>query len=243
MTHDMPAVLAAELERSVPAPPGDTEQFSGYGVMGAPFASGDVLAMRRFPSSSLGEGYSTVWHRTPEGDWTIYSDHDPMRTCPRYFGSALSRAVETPISVTWPAPAVMEVSVPAAELAWRVELADSATTRFLNALGGTMSDRMWRRPRVLAMMARLASRMLHSGRLGLSGHAPNGQTFIANPRIVWLIERSHATIAGRDLGELAALPEQVHLADFWIPQRGLFAFGRAFFEPLDATRHRAVTHA
>jgi hypothetical protein len=30
---------------------------------------------------------------------------------------------------------------------------------------------------------------------------------------------------------------QARLADFWIPQRGLFAVGRAFLEPLDAARH------
>lgn len=26
----------------------------------------------------------------------------------------------------------------------------------------------------------------------------------------------------------------------WLPQRGLFAFGRALFEPLDGARHKAV---
>lgn len=209
--------------------------------MAAPYASGDVLAMRRFAGSSLGAAYTTVWHRTPEGVWTIYSNRPPMETCPRYFGSALARAIETPIAVRWRAPTVMDVDVPAAALAWTVELAQTPTTRFLNGVSRRMSDRMWRRPRLLALVARVAARLLHAGKLGLAGVAPNGQTFIANPMNLWLIHASRATIAGRDLGALAPLPEQTRLGDFWIPQRPLFAFGRAFFEPFDATRHLAVT--
>jgi hypothetical protein len=199
--------------------------------------------MRRFPASSLGGGYTTVWYRAPSGDWTIYSDRDPRETCPRYFGSAIAHAIETPISVRWPAADVLEIEVPLAALRWSVELAQTATTRLLNSIAGSMSDRMWQRPAVLAMVARMASRFLHAGKLGLAGVAPNGQTFIANPMNVWVIKASHATIGGRDLGELAPLPEQTRLGDFWIPQRGLFAFGRAFFEPFDATRHRAVVQA
>jgi ABC-type transporter Mla subunit MlaD len=46
-----------------------------------------------------------------------------------------------------------------------------------------------------------------------------------------------------NIGEPGPLPEQAHLGDFWIPQRGLFVIGRAFFEPLDPARHRCETHA
>ena len=236
----MPAELAASLERSPTLPGGDTERMVGYGVMAAPFSSGDVLAMRRFPASSMGEPYTTVWHRTDRGAWTIYSDRDPAHTCPRYFGSALEHAVKTPISIAWPAPDRMEIEVPSAELTWTVELEQNAVTHFLNGLGRGLSERMWRSPRVLGMMSRTASRLLHAGKLGLAGRAPNGQAFIANPMNVWLIRSSRAIVAGRDLGALAPLPEQTRLGDFWIPQRGLFAFGRAFFEPFDVSRHRRV---
>jgi hypothetical protein len=30
---------------------------------------------------------------------------------------------------------------------------------------------------------------------------------------------------------------------FWIPQRGLFVIGQAFFEPFDPARHRCEVHA
>ena len=32
------------------------ERFNGYGVMGVPFTSGDLLALRRFPNTSIGDG-------------------------------------------------------------------------------------------------------------------------------------------------------------------------------------------
>ena len=41
------------------------DHFYGYGVMGLPFASGHVLAMRKM-HSSVGPKYESVWHRTPE---------------------------------------------------------------------------------------------------------------------------------------------------------------------------------
>ena len=39
----------------------------GYGLKGLPFASGHVLAMRRFPTSSIDPACTSVWHRDPAG--------------------------------------------------------------------------------------------------------------------------------------------------------------------------------
>jgi hypothetical protein len=55
-----------------------------------------------------------------------------------------------------------------------------------------------------------------------------------------LIEGSTAFVGGTDLGEPGPLEEQDSLADFWIPQRGLFAVGGSFFEPYDPARHVLV---
>src|SRR4051794_27060033 len=54
---------AERTEQSPQLPRGGDERFAGYGVMGLPFDSGHVLAMRRFPASSVGPAYSSVWHR------------------------------------------------------------------------------------------------------------------------------------------------------------------------------------
>ena len=44
---------------------------------------------------------------------------------------------------------------------------------------------------------------------------------------------SHAVVEGEDLGPIGALREQAHMADFYIPQRGIFAMGRVFISPLE----------
>ncbi len=228
---DDPRAIALELEHDPRLPPGRSERFQGYGVMAAPFRSGDILAMRRFPASSLGHAYSSVWHRDRDGSWTFWSDREPDEACPRYFGRAIARAVTTPIEVRWPEPRRLEVRVPSAQLEWSLELEATPVTRLLSGVGRAMPDRLWRSADVMAVVARMAGRLLHAGRLQLSGRAPNGQAFLANPTELWVIRSSSATLAGRDFGPLAPVPEQAHLGDFWIPQRGLFAFGRAFFEP------------
>src|SRR3712207_8448539 len=73
-----PKELVDRLEQGAELPSGDEERFAGYGVMGVPFTSGDLLAMRRFPASSLGRGYTSVWHRDPRGRWAFYSDVPPQ---------------------------------------------------------------------------------------------------------------------------------------------------------------------
>lgn len=235
-----PREYAERIERAPELPRGDGERFGGYGVMGAPFSSGHVLAMRRFTASSVGAGYTSVWHRDPDGAWTFYADVEPLRACTRYFGDDVRRAIECPIDVAWPAPRVLRVGVPSAGLTWEVELASTAAARALNAMARVMPDRMWKDRRVLSMMAAVAGPMLGAGRLGVHGRAPNGQTFIANPMVLWTIARNEARIGTTDFGAQGRLAVQARLGDFWIPQRGLFVVGRAFFETFDPARHLAV---
>lgn len=239
---DDPRAIALDLEEHPHLPEGDGERFEGWGVMAAPFRSGDILAMRRFPASSLGHGYTSVWHRDPQGEWTFWSDRDPLQACPRYFGRAIAHAEVAPIHVQWPHPRRLEVTIPSAQLHWALELETTAATRLLNGVGRAMPERMWRNGNVMSLVSAMAGRLLHAGRLQLSGRAPNGQTFLANPMELWVIASSQATLAGRDFGELAPVPEQAHLGDFWIPQRGLFAFGRAFFESANSAQQPLVAH-
>ncbi len=101
-----PVDLAAKLERGAELPSGNEERFVGYGVMGVPFAPGHLLAMRRFPASSLGEGYTSVWHRDPQRGWTFYTDVPPQLDCPRYFGNAVAEALVREIEIAWRAPKI-----------------------------------------------------------------------------------------------------------------------------------------
>lgn len=238
-----PAAIIARIESHPALPAGPEERFSGYGVMAAPFRSGHILAMRRFPASSLGHGYTSVWHRDPDGLWTFWSNRPPLEACPRYFGGAIARAVETRIDVRWAGPRQLVIRVADAGLHWEMDLETTRATRLMNTLAGALPDRAWHNTAVLRAMGRMAGPLLHAGHLALTGRTPNGQWFAANPMLVWTLSRSVAELEGRDLGEPGPVPDQARLGDFWIPQRGLFAIGRAFFEPADPARHHLVAQS
>lgn len=239
-----PRSLAARTEADPSLPEGTEERFAGYGVMGLPFRSGHILGLRRFAASSIGSGYTSVWHRTPTGEWTFYQDVPADRACPRYFGPQLRRALQRTIEVRWMDPDAFTVSVDAGRaVRWEVKLAAPMTIRAMNAMAHAMPEAWWHSHAVLRAMGWMARGLLRTGRLGLAGRAPSGQAFVANPLAAWTIPLSQARVEGVDLGEPGPLPEQAHLGDFWIPQRGLFVIGRAFFEPLDPARHRYETHA
>jgi hypothetical protein len=232
-----PRELIARLEASPSLPAGSGERFDGYGVMGLPFVSGHVLAMRRLPASSVGPGYSSVWHRSPEGQWTFFADVPPRQSCTRFFGLAAAEAVETPVSIRWPGPLRLEVSVPAARLEWEVDLRETAATRLMNGAARLLPPGAWHHPAVLSAMGFAAGRMFRAGRVSLFGRVPNGQDFVANPYALWMIGATRVAIGGQQLGFPGPVRPQARLGDFWIPQRGIFALGRAYFEPYDPARH------
>ena len=236
-----PRRLIEQLETTVSLPPGSEERFNGYGVMGLPFASGHVLAMRRFPASSIGPGYTSVWHRAPDGEWVFYATVSPREACTRYFGAIASDAIETEIKVAWETPCRLHVEMPAVRFDWKITAGGTAATRIMNAVGRLLPDTAWRRAGVLAAMSKVAGPLLGVGRVGLHGTAPNGQHFIANPRVLWTIVDSRAHLAGEDFGPPGPVHPQARLGDFWIPQRGMLAIGQAYFDPFDPGCHSAKT--
>jgi hypothetical protein len=238
-----PRDLVERREHSAEPPAGTDERFSGYGVMGLPFSSGHVLAMRRFVVTSVGEGYTSVWHRDPNGTWIFYSDVDATHACPRYFGADITDTVRTAINLAWPAPERLRVTIPAVDFEWEVGLAPTAATRFMNAMGAILPEAAWRAPLVLSSMESVAGPLLGVGRIGLQGTTPNGQRFIANPRVIWAITETRARFGDADLGAPGPVQPQARLGDFWIPQRGMFALGQASFETFDPVRHSSQTSA
>jgi hypothetical protein len=150
-----PKELVDRLEQGAELPSGSEERFAGYGVMGVPFTSGDLLAMRRFPASSLGQGYTSVWHRNPQGRWTFYTDVPPHLACPRYFGSAVSEAVVREIEVTWSSPRDFTISIEEdSGLNWHLSLAETPATRLVNVVCGVLPDALWRKEAVLKPMGK-----------------------------------------------------------------------------------------
>lgn len=117
------AASALEAAASLPDEP-DRERLRGYAVTGLTFSSGHVLAMRRFPATSLQRPYTSVWHRSPDGRWTIYQDQPPQYSCPRAFGPAIAAAPVVPISIDWAEPAAFDMTIDVPENA--TALADPA---------------------------------------------------------------------------------------------------------------------
>ncbi len=232
--------LIAEIERSVELPSGTNERFNGYGVMGLPFASGHALAMRRFPVTSVGPGYTSVWHRDPEGRWAMYQTGEARQACPRFFGNALTETAQREINMEWTGPSSLSIKM-VDEIDWDVTMSTSPAIGVMNTIGNLMPDAMWRSPAVLKLMGAVAGPLLQAGTLHMAGRAPNGQHFIANPLHIWSIPESKATVNGVDLGPVGPTPEQAALGDFMIPQRGIFAIGRAFFDNFDEAKHSSAT--
>jgi hypothetical protein len=239
-----PRELIERVEREAALPAGEggrlAERFSGYGVMACPFSSGDILCHRRFPASSVGPSYTSIWHRDPQGVWTFYQDVEPMQACTRFFGSEVARIEHAQIVMDWLDDRTLRISIPGV-LEWEMSLASTLMTRAMNGMGSLMPDALWRNSAVLKVMAGVGGMALDAGKMALSGTAPNGQRFVANPLLIWTIRSARATLRGRDFGALTTSREQVKLGDFWIPRRGLLAIGRAFFEAFDPDQHLAAT--
>jgi hypothetical protein len=227
-----------EVEQQAELGPGKDERFSGYGVMGLPFSSGHVLAMRRFPVTSVGPGYRSVWLRRPSGSWTIYADAPPQVSCARYFGAALEQSVQCPIEITWTGDAAFSVRIAGdVDLAWDVELEATPVTRAMTAALTALPGSILENDSVLKVMGAASGPVLRAGRLGLTGAVPNRQGFRAKPRRMWFVSRSTASLAGEDLGTPQPLRVQTGLGDFWIPQRGIFLIGASAFDRFDPARH------
>jgi hypothetical protein len=233
-----PAQFAQAVEDRPLLPPGDCERVSGYGVMGLPFASGHVLGLRRWTASSVGDRFTSIWHRNPAGRWTFYESTACEVACTRYFGADVERVREGPIDLDWEAPDRLHVRTADGVVDWHIETGTTLATRTLSTIGSMVPLVGWRSESVLKVMGAMAGRVLGVGKVQLSGTTSNRQHFDANPLRIWYVTASHASIDGEDLGPIGPLAEQAHMADFYFPQRGVFALGRVFISPLQPSDQR-----
>jgi hypothetical protein len=218
---------ATASERHPQLPPGPDERVAGYGVMGQTFASGHVLGLRRWTASSVGEQFTSIWHREPDGTWHFYESAQPQVACSRWFGHGVQESMVVPIDVTWVGPAQLRVFAEG-RVDWRLTLAASPMTRVMSAMGAVMPLAAWRSTPMLKAMGAMASATLGVGKVSMTGLTANGLPFDANPLRIWRVVDTEATINGADAGPPAPLAQQARLGDFWIPQRGIFAMGRVF---------------
>jgi hypothetical protein len=226
-----PATLAQRVESRPELPLGVGERVAGYGIMGLPFRSGHVLGLRRWTASSVGEGFTSIWHRDPQGHWTFYESVRCDIACSRYFGAEVERQVVGPIEIEWLRSHHLHVYTDSGAVDWMVEVASTPVTRLLSAIGSSLPLAAWRSRPVLNAMGHVAGWALGVGNVRLTGMTSNGQHFDANPLRLWYVTDSHAVVEGQDLGAPGPLAEQAHMAGFYFPQRGIFAMGRVFVTP------------
>lgn len=211
-------------------PAGDDERFTGYGVMGMPFAGGHYLALRDMVATSIGPAYRALWHRDPAGHWTIHTTGAFDLSCPRYFGSVTTNIRVPAIDVAWRDEHTLQVTL-GGVLSWRIQLAPTPATRLMSTMGGVLPEAAWNSRAVLAAMEPMARQVLRSGRVSLHGTTPNGPGFRSAPSKLWRVVGGAASYGGHDLGAPAPLGQQARLGEVWLPQRGIFFVGRARFTP------------
>ena len=234
------ADTASNLPPSLAVPPAgdqsglDLEWMAGYGVMSLQFESGDLFALRCFPSASLGE-FTSLWHQGRDLVWRMYVDSDtPEAACPRYFGAVVGSAEQAKITLDWPDDRTLVVRAHRRhmlDLEWRVVLGASWRTSFMNGARKLLPQSAWRWPLVPRAMSALATRFLGLGAMNMTGHMPNGQRFWLNPRRMLPVADSSARLDGRDLGRMATPQRLVWLGDYVLPKRPLFVVGEAYSEP------------
>jgi hypothetical protein len=230
-----PAQFAHSVEDRPVLPPGDGERVSGYGVMGLPFASGHVLGLRRWTASSIGDRFTSIWHRDPMGSWTFYESAPCEVACSRYFGDDVQREEVVPIDLDWQTPTRLRIQTVDGAVDWTVDVEATARTRMMSTITSIIPMPAWRSERALHAMGAMAGPFLGVGRVQLTGTTSNRQHFDANPLRIWYVNESRAVVESEDLGPVGPLREQAHMADFYFPQRGMFAVGRVFIAPMKAS--------
>jgi hypothetical protein len=218
-----PRDLVAAVEARPVLPDGTDERFSGYAVLGVHFASGEILALRRFAASSVGPAYASVWHYSASARWTMYQDIPEAGGCGRYFSDGVERVVVCPIRIVWTGASRFTVTVEDGPLDWQVQLASAWTTRLLSDLAGALPRSLVSSGLGARILGRAAGLLLGAGALTLTGSTPNGFRFLASATALYHVGGSRALIAGRATGEAVASARDIHLGDFRIPSRGIFA--------------------
>ena len=235
-----PAALTSAIDPDLgEAPWPGHEYVRGWGVFGLPFDSGHVLALRVFPQGSFGP-YRTLWHRDPDGRWSIYADAQTVEhACPRYYGPACDHVAAARIDLTWTGPRTLRVTMDEPSLDWTVTVTRSPVMGLLNPLNAAMPLSSWRPPALVRARERLAQ-ALGMGRLQMSGVMPSGHSGLLMPKRMYFVDRSSAVLGGTDLGSPTRLRQNPTIGGVPLPARGVLAVGQAMWPIRDLDEFAAA---
>lgn len=232
--------LKEELEHLMPSvEPGrwfGHEHARGYGVFGLPLSSGHVLALRVFPVNDFAP-YVTVWHQTPEGEWSIYYDAPrPDIACPRYYGPAVRNVIPASIQVQWRGPSELTIRVDHIQLEWTVLIDEPLLLRFLNRVGKRMPLWTWKHTAFLKPREWMARR-LGLGNMKLWGRTPSRHFGILMPQRMYFINRAKVQLRGVNLGAPVRMRPNPQIGEVRLPARGIFAVAQAYWEIIDEVEY------
>lgn len=234
---DLAAMLDHLPEKRGTAPWPDHEYVKGWGVMGLPLTSGHYLALRVFPENDFSP-YKTLWHRDPDGRWSIHVDGARLDTaCPRYYGAACAHVAHARINLEWTAPMALRVTAPAIRLDWTLTATETPLLRALNVMSARLPTWTWRPRSLLGARELLAKQVLGMGALKMRGTMPSGHVGTLMPQRMYLIETGTATLDGVDLGQPARVSWTPDIGGFPMPARGVLAVGQAAWPILDPAEY------
>lgn len=214
------------------------ERFRGWGVMSLPFDSGHVLGLRVMPVNDYAP-FVAVWHRTPEGAWSMYVDGShPEVFCPRLFGPILVESGPANIRVSWRDEHTVRVLMEEPTMEWTVRLASTPLTRVMNVVLPRIPIGLYRRRPVLSTMVAVSRTLLGLGTMDLAGEVPGGQQVLVRPDRIDLVDDSRATFDGIQLGRPAPAEENPRTGAFRWPARGIVARGEVHVAIDDPERYR-----
>lgn len=234
----------AELTSSIPEGRGDApwagyEYVKGWGVFGLPFDSGHVLALRVMPQGSF-EPYRAIWHRNPEGRWSINVDGPRVELgCPRYFGPACEEVGPTHIDVKWTGPYTLQVRADQPRLEWAVTFSRSPVMALVNPLNQAMPLASWRSS-VMVKARELLARGLGMGSLELACEMPSGHHGIFMPERMYLVKSTRAVLAGVDLGAATRTRPNPDIGGVPLPARGVLAIGGGVWKIKDEAEFERI---
>ncbi|WP_457316612.1 hypothetical protein [Sinomonas sp. RB5] len=229
---DLASKLSTLPEAWAASPWPDHEHLKGWGVFGLPFDSGHVLALRVFPESDFGP-YRSLWHRDPDGRWSIFVDGPRLDTaCPRYYGAACEYTGFAHIGLVWTGPASLQVTMDRPSLDWTLTASSSWTLGVVNAISSLLPLATWR-PRWLVRGRERLAGALGTGRMEFSGVMPSGHAGTFMPRQMYFVDEARATFGGVDLGHPVRASENPRIGALPLPARGVLAIGQAVWQIKD----------
>lgn len=224
----------------------DHEHVFGYGALELPFSSGHLLGLRVWPRTDF-TPWTSVWHRTPGAEWSIFNDGPSTETtCPRYWGPALERAALASIDVTWTGPNELRVEVDEPAVEWTMSMRAPPYLRTLNAVNASLPLSTWEPAPLLRLRESISKRLLGMGEMSLSFTSSSGHEATIMPQEVYYVDDASATFDGDDLGEPVRLETNPTIEGVPTPARPVFVFGQAHMRIRDHEEYRRarerVTH-